>query len=234
MFVTNDYLTSRHVDANREFRFFCALVIIAYWMLRLSCFFFLLNYFATALSPALSIFFISADVLLMWISSTDSVSWSKVSVLTSGELTTIFLRQRISMSTRGVTKRRRIWRRQSAKLATYARFSNQLIVLDPENSSKVGNVPTNIQKRNWNIRSSVTSASFAQNAERQEVIETFRCMFRHIRSFRKQSLIFVSFRAFILSADAVLLRRRLMSTSLIIWRRRVKSQGEFRSRLLKR
>ena len=73
------------------------------------------------------------------------------------------------------------------------------LLLDPQNSSRAGNLPSNIQKRNWNIRSSVTSASFAQNAERQEVIETFICMFRHIRSFKNKNLNSLSAFLFLLS-----------------------------------
>ena len=53
----------------------------------------------------------------------------------------------------------------------------------------------------------VTSTSFAHNAERQKVVETFICMFRHIRSFTKKkklkSLFCVSFPALMLSTDAV-------------------------------
>ena len=42
-------------------------------------------------------------------------------------------------------------------------------------------VPNKYSKRNWNIRSSVTRASFPQNVERLEALETFTCMFRYIR-----------------------------------------------------
>ena len=93
-------LNSRHAEANREFRLFWAplsrvLVIetvVIYIYIYICC---------SSITTCSFIFHIHWRSLCGY-----HVSWSKVSAVTSDELTTIFLRQRISMSTRGNTKRR--------------------------------------------------------------------------------------------------------------------------------
>ena len=110
MLVTADYWTS-HATARTMNFVCCALRFHPYWFLRLLCFFLVLQEHILLLFHVFQI---------RWrphhdYHESDRLSSQKVSGVTSDELTTIFLHQRISITTRDVTKHRFIQLRQSAK-----------------------------------------------------------------------------------------------------------------------
>ena len=99
--VTTDYWTSHASTRTMNF-VCCALRYHPYWLLKLLCFFLILQEHILLLFHVFHI---------RWrphhdYHHSDRLSSQKVSVATSDELTTIFLHQRISIRTRDVTKRR--------------------------------------------------------------------------------------------------------------------------------
>ena len=142
--------------------------------------------------------------------------WSKVSVANSDNLTTRF-----------DTKRRIIYISKSLKVTDL--YHSQTIhsrfwILTTHQESKITRI---IHKRNWNIRSSIISASLTQNNELQEYLETFTRMFRHIRSrisekMKSQtSYLRFCFLTPTFCANCFISWRNLMSRPLIFLRTRV-------------
>ena len=161
--ITVDYWTSE-TKIRIVISVYFALRNHAYWLMRLSsCF------FCNCISSWPFLIFQIRSCVLNHYHQSIRLSWSKVSVANSDDLTT-----------RDDTKRRIIYRRFSQKVADL--YHSPTIhscswILDPDISSRVNNITRIIHKRCWNIRSSMT-----QNIELQEHLETFTWIFRHIRS----------------------------------------------------